>query len=436
MTDLLTRSLDREERTSGRVLVTLLAGTATLTSMGISILAGWARGGSTMERTAWVFVGLVLLLSAHLIPALTKGLHIARRAPALIIWAGAMLATGYGHATFFVVAQHDAGAVRARLVPTQPTPVGQGPVGRSQGVIAADRATVDQQLAALEAQKCRDTCTYITYRRKTLQARRAALDIEMQDAKRRYALEDEADAARAKTEAQRETAMADPVSALLSGVFGVKVSAVNLWLSVFLGWLMESVACLAWSLALPLSAGKARRAAFGQHPTQSPGRMDMTEADSGRFVATEASLATPALVHAVAPIVEGADIVNVAKAANDDRATPVERVESPGAEDISDRTDVHTADDLADAPKSNEAPSSDSAVDVRAVPADVTRGISTVTASSVKPSDVDRLEVAIRAGEVETSVASIRDFLGCTETQAQELKWAYCRRPYHSVVAS
>ncbi|MGF6440581.1 hypothetical protein [Paraburkholderia youngii] len=421
MSDALTRGIEHGERSHGGVLVTLLAVTATLTSTGISILAGWARGGSTMERVAWVFVGLVLLLSAHLIPALTKGLDAARRAPAMIIWAGAMLATGYGHATFFVVAQHDAGAARAQLVPVQPSPVGLGAGGRSQGLIAADTATIDQQLAALDAQKCRDACTYLTYRRKTLQGRRAALEFEMQDAKRRYALEDEARAARVKTEAQLESAMADPVSALLSRVFGVNVSAINLWLSVFLGCLMESVACLAWSLALPFSVRKTRRAALDD-----AGERPISTFEAGAVVAS--------VGRATGSAVERPEIVSAAPAANDDHATTITPAEPICVDVTAVSADAGAADDSVRA-EAREVAATAAPVAGPAIPVHIASANSAACARGPSPADLDRLEAAISTGEVETSVSSIRSFLGCTETQAQEIKWAYCRRPIRGLAA-
>ncbi|WP_175924681.1 hypothetical protein [Burkholderia latens] len=51
----------------------VLALGATSTSAWISIVAGIARGGTSAERVAWAAVALVVLLPAHLLPALTRG---------------------------------------------------------------------------------------------------------------------------------------------------------------------------------------------------------------------------------------------------------------------------------------------------------------------------------------------------------------------------
>jgi hypothetical protein len=45
---------------------------ATGTAICLSVLAGWQRGGSLAERLVWVAIGVVLVVSAHLLPALVR----------------------------------------------------------------------------------------------------------------------------------------------------------------------------------------------------------------------------------------------------------------------------------------------------------------------------------------------------------------------------
>ncbi|KVD52432.1 hypothetical protein WI86_12800, partial [Burkholderia ubonensis] len=49
-------------------------------------------------------MGVVLVVAAHLIPALTRGKPATARMIGFAMWAAAMAATCYGHATFFVFA--------------------------------------------------------------------------------------------------------------------------------------------------------------------------------------------------------------------------------------------------------------------------------------------------------------------------------------------
>jgi hypothetical protein len=86
--------------THRRLCAVTLAVTATATSACIAVIAGSERGGEPVERAAWIFIGLILLLSAHLLPALarTAGSHV--RCAAAFLWPGAVWATSYGHAIF------------------------------------------------------------------------------------------------------------------------------------------------------------------------------------------------------------------------------------------------------------------------------------------------------------------------------------------------
>lgn len=87
----------------------VLAIAATGTAICLSVLAGWQRGGFLPERLVWVAIGVVLVASAHLLPALVRHSPYRVRAVAGALWLACMLAACYGHATFFVLAQRHAG---------------------------------------------------------------------------------------------------------------------------------------------------------------------------------------------------------------------------------------------------------------------------------------------------------------------------------------
>ncbi|MFP3637952.1 hypothetical protein [Paraburkholderia sp. SIMBA_054] len=235
-----------------RLCATILAVTATGTSAAIAIVAGWDRGGEVTERLAWTFVGLVLLLSAHLIPALCRILPKTAKIAAMAIWLCSMVATGYGHATFFVMAQQHAGETRAEAVKDAPATEQVKSFGfRGLTEIASDRARTEQNLARLQAQTCRDYCSALQVRKSSLESRLSALNVEFQESQRRERAIDAAAADHARVVARRESLAADPVTRLVAGMLGVTVGTVNLIVALSFGWLLESVGCLAWLLALP-----------------------------------------------------------------------------------------------------------------------------------------------------------------------------------------
>jgi len=235
-----------------RFCATTLSVLATCTSAWISTVAGWERGGQTTERVAWIFVGLVLLVSAHLIPALSRDTALPLRLTSLLLWAVAMVATGYTHATFFIAAQEHAGEARASQIVVPASVVqSEAGIGRSLAQIAIERAQVERELAFATAQQCRDKCTVLTVRRAALSARLTALNIEVDEAKRQERSADEAAADRQHVAQLKTSALADPVTYRLAALMHVHTGTVDLGIALSFGWLLEGVACLGWLLALP-----------------------------------------------------------------------------------------------------------------------------------------------------------------------------------------
>ena len=224
---------------------------ATGASVAVAIIAGRERGGTWLEQLVWIAVGVALLLAAHFLPALTRGTSWRLRLPAMGVWCVTMLATGYGHATFFLDAQQHAGKARAaaelHAVSVSPDTL---PEGRRPSAIAFDRAKVQGALAALSAARCIEPCVGVQARQSALDARLSALNIELAEAKRREVLEDQTRARRAHLDAQREAAQQDPVTGPLAQLLDVSNTSVDLALALALGFLLEAIACLAWFIAL------------------------------------------------------------------------------------------------------------------------------------------------------------------------------------------
>lgn len=216
-----------------------LAITATGTALCLSVLAGWQRGGSLPERLVWEAIGVVLVASAHLLPALARSAPLGVRAVAAVLWLACMAAACLGHATFFVLAQRHAGELRLLATPVPEPAV----AGRSLTAIMAERADVTARLATVTAQRCSGNCTTLEVRRVTLTARLAALDAEVEDVRRQMAERD-----RAAT--QRDARLTDPVTARLAALLGTTVARVELLTALAFAAVLEGTACLLWMLTL------------------------------------------------------------------------------------------------------------------------------------------------------------------------------------------
>ncbi|WP_104657405.1 hypothetical protein [Ralstonia insidiosa] len=217
----------------------VLATGATGTALCLSVLAGWQRGGSLAERLAWVAIGVVLVVSAHMLPALVRDSPCRVRAVAGVLWLACMATACFGHLTFFVLAQRHAGELRATAVPVAEAVS----VGRSLTAVMAERAGVTTRLAAANAERCTGNCTTLEARRVTLTTKLDALDAEAGEIRRRQAADD-----RAMT--QREVLVADPVTARLAVLMGTTVTRVDLLSGLAFAAVLEGVACLLWSVTL------------------------------------------------------------------------------------------------------------------------------------------------------------------------------------------
>ncbi|WP_175816944.1 twin-arginine translocation pathway signal protein [Burkholderia diffusa] len=246
-------------RACGWLLATLASGT----SLWISVVAGTERGGLPVERAVWAAVGVVVLLGAHLIPALSRGAGANVRLPAMALWIVCMVSTGYGHATFFLAAQRHAGDVRATTLHRSAQAADAPPTaGRSLAEIARDHARVTQQLAVARNSRCTTRCEQLAVRRESLSAQLAAFDVEAAEGRRREQTIDRMRVANERQEAREELARIDPVTARAAAWLDVSRETIDLAIALIYGSVLECVACLCWLLALP----PARRDAGGHPP--------------------------------------------------------------------------------------------------------------------------------------------------------------------------
>lgn len=216
-----------------------LAVGATATALSLSILAGWQRGGSQPERVAWVAIGVVLVVGAHLLPALIRDAPTLVRGTGSLLWVACLATACYGHAVFFLLAQQHAGERRAASV----TAVSIPEPGRSLTAVMADRATVTRQLAFAQMRSCPRDCSPLEARRVTLAAKLEALDAEADEIRHRETADD-------RVTAQRDALRTDPVTSRLAALLGTTTARVDLLSGLAFAAVLEGVACLVWTVAL------------------------------------------------------------------------------------------------------------------------------------------------------------------------------------------
>ncbi|HBD32933.1 MAG TPA: hypothetical protein DC084_04980, partial [Cupriavidus sp.] len=216
-----------------------LAASSTGTALCLSVLAGWQRGGSTAERLVWVALGIVLVISAHLLPAVIREAPVVVRVVGGVLWLACLATACYGHATFFLLAQRHAGELRSAAVPASPL----ASAGRSLTAVMRERAEVTTRMATANAQHCSGNCTTLEARRLTLAAKREALDAEADDIRRGQAAED-------RMVTRHDALATDPVMLRLAALLGTTVARIDLLSGLAFAAVLEGVACLLWTIAL------------------------------------------------------------------------------------------------------------------------------------------------------------------------------------------
>ncbi|MCW3540510.1 hypothetical protein [Burkholderia cenocepacia] len=353
---------------SARRWAFVLAVGATATALCLSVLAGWQRGGTLPERLIWIAIGMVLVTSAHLLPALIREMPIAIRGVGSVLWGACLLAACFGHAVFFTLAQQHAGELRAATVRMTSVPES----ARSLTAVMAERATVTAQLAVAQARNCIGNCTTLRSRRVTLAARLDALNAEAEDVRRQQAAVE-------RVTAQRDALLVDPVTSRLAALLGITAMRVDLLSGLMFAAVLEGVACLLWMVAI-----------------RSPG----TEAESSATGVTSPAVATVTMTGDVtAPVVMP--------------VTEPAGMTQPVVMPVTASHDDETVSRNSVAPGHDRATSSHAPRDNPITPL-----------SAVTPIDdhLSKLRHDIAAGLVRPTVADIRRHLGCSQARAAELR--------------
>lgn len=216
----------------------VLATVATTTALCLSVLAGWQRGGTWPERLVWIAIGMVLVTSAHLLPALIRDRPFLVRAIGSLLWIACLATTCYGHATFFLLSQQHVGERRVSSAVVVPPPP-----ARSLTVVMTERAAITQQLVRIDVRRCVRDCALRESRRATLAARLDVLSAEADDVRR-------VDAERDRLMSRRDALRDDPVTSRLAALLGTTTKHVDLLSGLTFAAVLEGVACLLWTVVL------------------------------------------------------------------------------------------------------------------------------------------------------------------------------------------
>lgn len=227
------------------------------------------RAASSADRTLVTAVAVALVLGAHLLPALARRNRLAQA-----LFMGCIAATLYHHAHYFAGVQERAGVQRAAAVaPSGHAQALQAELQahaatRALPVVAADLAHASAKLGQAQAGLAR--CTAQSGERchgahasvLAVDARVQALQDERSSAQRAAALRTQLADAAAGQDRQRAAQATDPVDARLASITGLEVGTVALLSALVQSLLLELMAALLWTLALPTPAAAQASAAL------------------------------------------------------------------------------------------------------------------------------------------------------------------------------
>lgn len=342
-----------------------LATLATTTALSLSILAGWQRGGTLLERLIWIAIGVVLVTSAHLLPALIRDSPTLVRGVGSVLWGACLLTACYGHAVFFAFAQQHAGEQRASTVQVIAVPSS----ARSLTGVMAERAVVTAQLASANARYCVGNCATLETRRATLAARLDALNAEADDVRRQQAATD-------RVTVQHDALLVDPVTARLAALLRTTTARVDLLTGLAFAAVLEGVACLLWSIAL-------------RSPLPKP--LPVVTGDVSPAVTVTRAVTEPV----IAAVADATDMTQPA-------VMPVTASHNNETVSRNSVTSSHDRTTRSHAPRDDPI-----------VPLPVTAPID---------DHLSRLVRDVAAGLVRPTVADIRRHLGCSQARAAELR--------------
>lgn len=213
-----------------------------IAASGISVLMaatmGSTMGGSSAEQALWAMFGVMPVLGAHWLPAMARSAGPWLRAMAWAMWMVCMAYATYSHASYFLLAQQEAGTRRSG----RPTRLDEQTVpSRPLSAILTDEAKVRGELTKATSVTCQD-CRWVRGRISEINLKIKALQAEAEEARRDQAVRDHADRL-------RDQRRADPVTSKLAAWLGTTQGLVALAPALVFAVILDGLASLCWMLA-------------------------------------------------------------------------------------------------------------------------------------------------------------------------------------------
>ncbi len=210
-------------------MIRILALFVTLTAAAMTAVAAWDRGGTGIDKALLVSLSVVIVLTVHLLPALS------RRPIAWLVWSVCLLCAIYGHLTFLTHASLRAADARAQ-----------------QSALAV---RIERQIStareALDEIKARPMATVAAELAQESDRRvRAALRAEITEGQRAARLRDDLAHFEEESKVVQVDGASDPVTARLATVTGWTESAVSVVIGPSFSILLELIGALLWFEAL------------------------------------------------------------------------------------------------------------------------------------------------------------------------------------------
>lgn len=211
----------------------------------VAVEAGHRLGGSHDGQRLLAGGAIVAVLNAHLLMAISRRASVGLRLWAigiLIVSAGIAV---YVHASVFLSVQSQAGELRMADVDSSDVSAAghtRAP-RRVASMIMMELAGVKAEQVRLQSKRCADDCSRIDARDAFLTARIAALDAEVDEARRWQRDQD-------RLEFRKAAAKDDPVTVRVADLLGVNSGATALVVGLLFAVMLEGTGSLCWFMVL------------------------------------------------------------------------------------------------------------------------------------------------------------------------------------------
>ncbi|MEW6057955.1 MAG: hypothetical protein AB1540_15210, partial [Bdellovibrionota bacterium] len=184
----------------------LLASFVTLAACIMAGVAAWDRGGNWLDRSLLASISVIIVLSVHLLPSMSK------RWVGWVVWSGCLLCAIYGHLTFLVHSNE-----RALQQFSENSSLS---VGTEKQIVATKAA-----LSEIQARPMSVVASELADAKE--RRVRAALNIELEQSKRAQQLRDELRKLEAASTESKVKGEVDPVTQKLAETIGVSESSIS-----------------------------------------------------------------------------------------------------------------------------------------------------------------------------------------------------------------